>query len=105
MRTNQEQFTEEQTKFIVASIILGLEAMHEKKYMHKDLKPDNVLFDDKGFVRIADFGISEPIMPSDSEQQYIGTPGYRAPEVMLHRPHEASIDYYALGLMAYKCML
>ena len=55
-------------------------------------------------MKIADFGIAESTKPV-MQQSFIGTDGYRAPEVMLHRTHEASIDYYALGVIAHACML
>ena len=93
-------FTEEQTKFFVACVILGLEAMHKKGFMHKDLKPANVLFDAQGYLKIADFGIAESTKPG-VQQSFLGTDGYRAPEVVLHSKHDASIDYYALGVIAH----
>ena len=61
---SETKFTEEQTKFFVACVIQGLEAMHEKKIMHKDIKLQNILFDESGYVRIADFGIAEDIPES-----------------------------------------
>ena len=71
--------------------------------MHKDIKPDNILFDDQGFMRIADYGISESTDP-EVNHCFAGTECYRAPEVVQHQQHEASVDYYALGMIAYRCM-
>ena len=100
----KQSFTEEQTKFIAASIILGLEAMNKQGIMHKDIKPGNILFDQRGYLKISDFGLAQSTKPG-TKQNYSGTPGFRAPEVILHRTHDASVDFYALGLIAYQCAL
>ena len=59
------------------------------------------------YLRIGDFGISEnskQVKPS-TKQGSAGTPPYRAPEVTLKREHEYSIDYYAVGILACRCLL
>jgi serine/threonine protein kinase len=54
------QFTLEQTKFVAAQILLGLEYLHETmNIIHRDLKPENVLVDELGYVKLADFGLSK----------------------------------------------
>ena len=63
--------------------------------------------DETGYVRVGDFGIAEfskQALPT-VRQRYMGTPNYIAPEVLAKREHEYSIDYYALGRVAAKCLL
>ena len=98
------RFTEEQTRLFAACIILGLKSIHEKGFIHRDIKPENIVFDEKGFLRITDFGIARKMNP-DNAKETSGTPGYMAPEVMCRMNHGFEVDYYALGIIAYECML
>merc|ERR1719450_1317753 len=86
---NCDYFTEEQVRFQAACIILGLEAMHNAGVMHKDMKPENCIFDDKGYLHICDFGLARTM---NEEMRFGGSPKYRAPEVLLKKKHEASVD-------------
>jgi serine/threonine protein kinase len=74
-------FTEEETKFFISSIIIGLEYMHNNGVIHRDIKPENLLLDGNGYLRITDLGISRVWAP-DNAHDTSGTPGYMAPEVM-----------------------
>lgn len=74
-------FTEQQTKFIVASVILALEYLHENKVIHRDLKPENLVFDQDGFLRLTDLGISRKYSKNNFAETS-GTPSYMAPEVL-----------------------
>lgn len=98
------RFTEAQTKLFAACIILGLRSIHEKGFIHRDIKPENIVFDEKGFLRITDFGIARKMNP-DNAKETSGTPGYMAPEVMCRMNHGFEVDFYALGVICYECML
>lgn len=98
------KFSEEQTKFFIACIITGLEYLHSSGVLHRDIKPENLVFDSKGYLRITDFGIARAWRP-DNESDTSGTPGYMAPEVMCKQNHGVAVDYYAVGVIAYECML
>lgn len=89
--------------FFVACLIAGLEYCHEKQIIHRDIKPENLVIDDDGYVRITDFGIARVWRPENA-QDTSGTPGYMAPEVMCRQNHTVSVDYFAVGVMAYECM-
>lgn len=56
--SRRKHFTEEQTKFFVSCILLGLEFLHANGVIHRDIKPENLVFDSKGFLTITDFGIA-----------------------------------------------
>ena len=56
-----------------------------------------------GYLRITDFGIAR-IWREENAQDTSGTPGYMAPEVMCRQNHTTSVDYFAVGVMAYECM-
>ena len=99
----KKRFTCEQSKFFIACTILGLEYLHYNKILHRDIKPDNLVLDKKGYVKITDFGISremDKLIPGESS----GTPGYMAPEIMCGKKHSIDCDYYCLGIMAYEFM-
>lgn len=98
------RFTEIQTRFFVACLILALEYIHKNKFLHRDVKPENIVFDERGFLRLTDFGIARKENPNN-EKETSGTPGYMAPEVMCRQPHTYAVDYYAVGIIAYECML
>ncbi len=98
-----KKFTEEQSKFFLACTILGLEYLHYNKILHRDIKPDNLVLDKSGYVKLTDFGISrrmDKLIAGESS----GTPGYMAPEVMFGKPHSIDSDYFCMGIMAYEFM-
>ena len=79
--SKRKKFCEQETKFFMACILVGLEYMHNNGVIHRDIKPENLLLDEKGYVHITDMGISR-IWSPDKAHDTSGTPGYMAPEVM-----------------------
>ncbi|CDW85841.1 protein kinase domain containing protein [Stylonychia lemnae] len=98
------RFSEEQTKFFIACILVSLEYVHNKSILHRDIKPENLVFDEKGYLRVTDFGIARIWNPENSKETS-GTPGYMAPEVMCRQNHGVAVDYFAVGVIAYECMM
>ena len=96
-------FTESQTKFIIANLILALEYIHSQKIIHRDIKPENLVLDSKGYVRITDFGVAK-INEADNSSETSGTPGYMAPEVILIQNHSYPCDFFALGVIGFEFM-
>eukprot|EP01017_Pseudomicrothorax_dubius_P041736 TRINITY_DN670_c0_g1_i2.p1 TRINITY_DN670_c0_g1~~TRINITY_DN670_c0_g1_i2.p1 ORF type:complete len:380 (-),score=79.38 TRINITY_DN670_c0_g1_i2:31-1170(-) len=100
----QRRFNEQQTKFFVACMIAGLEYLHSNGVLHRDIKPENLVFDPEGYLRITDLGIARVWRP-DNANDTSGTPGYMAPEVMCRQNHGVAVDYYAVGVIAFECMI
>ena len=96
-------FTEAQTKFFIANLILSLQYIHSQKIIHRDIKPENLVLDSKGYVRITDFGVAK-INEKDNSSETSGTPGYMAPEVILIQNHSYPCDFFALGVIGYEFM-
>ena len=96
-------FTEAQTKFFIANLILSLEYIHSQKIIHRDIKPENLVLDSKGYVRLTDFGVAK-INEKDNSSETSGTPGYMAPEVILIQNHSYPCDFFALGIIGYEFM-
>lgn len=71
---------------MVCTIILSLEYLHKKMIIHRDVKPENIVFDDMGYASLTDLGIAK-YLRSENYQDTSGTPGYMAPEVMFHHNH------------------
>lgn len=99
-----KRFREDQTKFFVACILAAFEYIHKKEIIHRDIKPENLVFDNEGYLRVTDFGIAR-IRKPDNGNETSGTPSYMAPEVLCRQNHTFAADYYALGVIAFECML
>lgn len=85
-------------------MIMGLEYLHKNNIIHRDMKPENLVFDSDGYLRITDLGISREIRAENS-QDTSGTPGYMSPEVICRKNHSFAADYFAVGVMGYEFML
>ena len=102
---NKEQsFTENETKFFMGCLILGLEVLHTNNIIHRDIKPENLVLDYKGYLKITDFGIAKKQEKQNSNETS-GTPGYMAPEVMNFQNHTVTVDYFAMGVICYELMM
>ena len=86
------------TKFYIAQIALALGYLHDKDVIHRDVKPDNVLMDEKGYVKLTDFGIAYELDVNGWCTRTSGTAGYMAPE-MYTAKHGKEVDWFALGVM------
>lgn len=98
------RFTEERSKFYAAQIILALEYVHQNDVIYRDLKPENVLLDHDGNVRLTDFGLSKEGVSDHSKgaNSFCGTPEYIAPEVLLRQGHGRAVDWWSLGALLYE---
>ena len=101
---HKRTFSETQTKFIIANMLLALEYIHNKNIIHRDIKPENLVLESNGYVRITDFGVAK-INEEDNSSETSGTPGYMAPEVILVQNHSFPSDFFALGVIGYEFML
>uniref|UniRef100_A0A4W4DZG9 protein kinase C n=1 Tax=Electrophorus electricus TaxID=8005 RepID=A0A4W4DZG9_ELEEL len=99
-------FTERQTRFYAACVLLGLEFLHQNKIVYRDLKLDNLLMDADGFVRIADFGLcKEGMGHGDRTSTFCGTPEFLAPEVLTDSTYTRAVDWWGLGVLIYEMLV
>lgn len=98
------RFDESRSKFYAAQIILALEYVHKMGVIYRDLKPENVLLDAKGNIRLTDFGLSKEGVRDHSSgaNSFCGTPEYIAPEVLLRQGHGRAVDWWSLGALLYE---
>ena len=96
----------ESTLDLAAGLGRGLDALHERGILHRDVKPSNVLLDDDGHGALTDFGLARA---ADSTRltrdgQLLGTPHYLAPELIEGQEATRSSDVYALGCVLFECL-
>uniref|UniRef100_H2YN79 Protein kinase C n=1 Tax=Ciona savignyi TaxID=51511 RepID=H2YN79_CIOSA len=100
------RFTEQRAKFYAAEITLGLEYLHSKGIIYRDLKLDNVLLDSDGHTKIADFGMCrENMSDTNKASTFCGTPDYIAPEILQGRKYSFGVDWWSSGVLLYEMML
>ena len=99
-----KRFSEYQAKFYAAAIILGLGHLHNKNFIYRDLKLENLLLDEKGYAMLTDFGLAKFIKKDEKALTFCGTPEYLSPEVILGKGHNRPADWWSLGILIYEMM-
>lgn len=98
-------FTENRAKFYAAEVTLALKHLHERGIIYWDLKPENVLLDMSGHLKLTDFGLSKMgVMGCKKIYTFCGTPEYLAPEIILGKGYTKAVDWWSLGLLIYEML-
>ncbi|XP_057667116.1 cGMP-dependent protein kinase, isozyme 1-like [Diorhabda carinulata] len=97
-------FDDHTTRFITACVIEAFDYLHARGIIYRDLKPENLLLDSNGYVKIVDFGFSKRLGYSNKTWTFCGTPEYVAPEVILNKGHDKAVDFWALGILMHELL-
>eukprot|EP00999_Lentomonas_sp_LEN2_P001762 NODE_286_length_1719_cov_80.238065_g257_i0.p1 GENE.NODE_286_length_1719_cov_80.238065_g257_i0~~NODE_286_length_1719_cov_80.238065_g257_i0.p1 ORF type:complete len:330 (+),score=38.26 NODE_286_length_1719_cov_80.238065_g257_i0:83-1072(+) len=97
------KFPNDVAKFYAAEVILVFEHLHERNVCYRDLKPENLLLDNMGHIKLTDFGFAKKV--PGRTFTLCGTPEYLAPEIIQSRGHNKAVDWWTLGILIFEMLV
>ncbi len=101
---DKNRFSDDHAKFYAACVVQGLGYLHSIGFVYRDLKPENLLLDHLGYLKITDMGFAKLLKPGERTYTLCGTPEYLAPEIISSKGHNKSVDWWCLGILIYEML-
>uniref|UniRef100_A0A4W3HHJ1 cGMP-dependent protein kinase n=1 Tax=Callorhinchus milii TaxID=7868 RepID=A0A4W3HHJ1_CALMI len=98
-------FEEPAAKFCIACVTEAFDYLHSIGVIYRDLKPENLLLDAEGYIKLVDFGFAKKIGRGHKTWTFCGTPEYVAPEIILNNGHDFSVDFWSLGILVFELLI
>jgi len=95
-------FSEDTSRFYTACVVEAFAYMHSKDIIYRDLKPENLVMDGNGYLKVTDFGFAKKI--NGKTYTLCGTPDYLAPEIVTGQGHGKGVDWWTLGILIYEML-
>ena len=104
MKEKKFNFSEKRAAELIYEIAVGVKYLHKYGIIHRDLKPDNIMLteaNDKGHIKIMDFGLSKILGKKEKTSDGFGTLTFVSPEVLIRKPYNKEIDIWSIGVILY----
>ena len=96
-------FEEDEAKFYIAELIIAIEYLHKRDIIYRDMKPENILIDEDGHIKLADFGLAKENVKNDTPNKtFCGSPQYLSPEMLSKEGTTKSSDIYGIGAILFE---
>ncbi|XP_055857473.1 cGMP-dependent protein kinase 1 [Episyrphus balteatus] len=103
--SKRKYFDEKTARFISGCVVEAFEYLHSRNIIYRDLKPENLMLTTDGYCKLVDFGFAKRVLECHKTNTFAGTPEYVAPEIILDRGHDKSVDYWALGILIFELLV
>ena len=94
-------FKEDKVRFYAASIGIALDYLHNHGIIYRDIKPENILIGEDGYLKLIDFGMAKMVQGNEKAESFCGTPEYLAPEILLNKGHGKPVDWWSFYFILY----
>merc|ERR1711892_881405 len=95
-------FNDAIARFYIACVVEAFDYLHKRHYCYRDLKPENLMVDNNGYVRLVDLGFAKKVPPGHKTWTFCGTPEYIPPEIISNTGHSVAADYWSLGILIFE---
>ncbi|XP_022050691.2 cGMP-dependent protein kinase 2 [Acanthochromis polyacanthus] len=99
------RFDENIAVFCTACVVEAYAYLHKKSIMYRDLKPENLMLDVKGYIKLVDFGFAKELVRGEKTYSFVGTPEYMAPEIIKNQGHDFAVDFWSLGILIFELLV
>ena len=97
-------FKEDKVRFYAASMGLALEYLHNHGIIYRDIKPENILIGEDGYIKLIDFGMAKMLKENEKTMTFCGTPEYLAPEIITGEGHNKAADWWSYGILIFEML-
>lgn len=102
---SKKRFNEKVVRFYAAQLVLAIGYLHSKGIVHRDLKLENILVAENGYIKIIDYGLAKILKNNEEATSFCGTPEYLAPEMLTKESYDKSVDWWAVGILMYEMLI
>ena len=97
-------FKEDKARFYAASMGIALEYLHKHGIVYRDIKPENILIGEDGYLKLIDFGMAKMLKGNEKTMSFCGTPEYLAPEIITGEGHNRAADWWSYGILLFEML-